>query len=257
MSDYVKSAGRALDILVLLSKHTEGLTFSDICSKLGWPKSSAHGLLMTLTSRRFLEFDEIRKSYSIGLRAWEIGRTYLFGDNLAHEATPYMHRIRNELNETIQLAVLDGAENLYIAKIDAPQPLSLASRVGLRLPAYATGVGKVLLAGLPASEVDQVMSSAHFTRFTRATIDSMPRLKRELDAIRERGYGYDDGEYTDGLGCVAVPIRNSDRRTVAAMSVSVPQSRLTPQHREHIIQCLLSGAAEISRRLGYADDAAS
>jgi len=113
MVESVKSADRVLDVLTLLSKNMRGMTFTDICSELGWPKSSTHGLLATLQSRGFLDLNESDRRYSVGIRTWEVGQAYLGGQDLAQDALPYMQELCDDINETVQLAVLDGRENAH------------------------------------------------------------------------------------------------------------------------------------------------
>src|SRR5450759_3410937 len=93
MVESVKSADRVLDVLALLSNNMRGMTFTDICSELGWPKSSTHGLLATLQSRGFLDLNESDRRYSIGIRTWEVGQAYLGGQDLAQDALPYMQAV--------------------------------------------------------------------------------------------------------------------------------------------------------------------
>ena len=255
MVESVKSADRVLDVLTLLSKNMRGMTFTDICSELGWPKSSTHGLLATLQSRGFLDLNESDRRYSVGIRTWEVGQAYLGGQDLAQDALPYMQELCDDINETVQLAVLDGRENVYIGKVDAMQPLALASRVGIRLPAHVTGVGKVLLAGLAEPTLDGLFAGAEFVKYTPKTISSLARLKQALREVRANGFAQDGGEYTRGVYCIAVPILDEGGATVAAMSVSVPDVRLTDDLKERMLSGLLAKAAGVSGRLGYRADA--
>lgn len=251
MAESVKSADRVLDVLTLLSMTMRGKTFTDICSELGWPKSSTYQLLATLQNRGFLDLNEADRRYSIGIRTWEVGQAYLGGQDLAHDALPYMQELCDDINETVQLAVLDGRENVYIGKVDAMQPLALASRVGSRLPAHVTGLGKVLLAGLSEPALDILFADAEFVKYTPKTISSLPQLKRALKQIRANGYAQDAGEYTLGVYCIAVPILGQRGATAAALSVSVPDVRLTDDFKERMLTGLRDKAAGVSGRLGY------
>ena len=125
----------------------------------------------------------------------------------------------------MQLAVLDGFENVYVAKVESSHHLRLQSEVGGRLPAYATGLGKVLLAGLPPVEFERRLATVHLQPFTEATITDPDVLRVRLAEIRTRGYGLDEGEYTVGVFCVAVPVLGAGGDTVAAVSSSVPTVR--------------------------------
>jgi DNA-binding IclR family transcriptional regulator len=251
LSETVKSAQRALEVLELLTSHEAPMTFTDIAARLGYPRSSLHGLMRTLVDRGWADYDETGRRYALGLRTLEAGNAYTRSLSLVERATPLMAHIRDVLEETVQLAVLDGLENVYVAKIDGRQALTLASEVGRRLPAHATGVGKVLLAGLSPGELDRRLAGVRLARFTPSTITRRDGLHAALDTIRQRGFGMDNEEYTPGVQCVAVPIRDHGGRTVAAMSVSVPTIRFAPRLRERAHGLLADAAARISAALGH------
>jgi DNA-binding IclR family transcriptional regulator len=260
MQAQVKSAGRVLDILDLLAGEPEGLSFTALQQRLGLPKSSLHELLSVLAARGYIELvagsqDEAkpqRRAYLIGVRAWEAGQAYARQRQLAQVARPVMERIVGALNETVQLAVLDGLENVYLAKVDCSHPVRLQSEVGRRLHAHGTGLGKALLAFLPPDELRARLAGAPLPAFTPRTITDAARLLAELEATRLRGYAIDDQEYTPGLQCVAVPIFDHLGRAVAALSVSIPTIRGGPAALAAGLQLLAAGSLEISRRLGRA-----
>jgi IclR family KDG regulon transcriptional repressor len=238
-------------ILQLLTDNSAGLTFGHICERLELPRSSAHGLLHTMRDRGFLDFDEEGRRYKLGIRAWQAGQAYIRGNSLAATSRPYLQAARTALGETVQLAVLDGIHNVYLAKEDADQLLVLQSRVGARLPAYATGLGKVLLAGLDDDEVRRRFDGVGLQRFTANTITDLTGLLGELARIRSQGYGTDDGEYTAGVECVAVPVRGHEGEVVAAISVSVPAVRGGAELSRRALEVLTAQAGGLSSVLGY------
>lgn len=248
----VKSARRVLDILELLSASTDGLKFPQIADLLGVPKSSLHALLATLHARKWIGFDETSRSYRIGMRAWEAGQGYLKARDLALIADEHLHAARTELNETIQLGILEGVEVLYIAKVDADRPFRLISRAGMRLPAWATGLGKVLLAYLPAAELRRRMEGVEFERFTANTVTSLAQLERILEQIRSDGIGRDQGEHTPFVYCVAAPVRDVSGNVVAAMSCCLPEPpERRPAGYPHIADVMARHAANLSKSLGF------
>lgn len=248
----VKSAVRALAILDLLTQRGAPMRFSEIAQQLGYPQSSLHGLMRTLHAAQWLEFDEGTRQYTLGIRAWEAGNAYMRAVSLADRAMPYMNQVRDELNETVQLAVLDeGRHNVYLAKAEGDQRLVLESRVGSRLPAHATGVGKVLLAALGDDEIRRRLGGVELETYTATTPGTVDALVERLDEIRSRGYGTDDEEYTEGVRCVAVPVRDHSGATVAAMSVSVPVVRFTDALRERSLDTLHDAAERLSGALGF------
>lgn len=250
-----KSAIRALDVLDELVKTTDGATFAGLQRRLGFPKSSLHELLSVLVARGYVDFDPLSKTYMLGIRVWENGQAYLQHRSLLHEARPVMDRIVEQLNETVQLATLDGLENVYLAKVDCSHPIRLASEVGKRLFAHATGLGKAQLAYLPREVLLHRLQGRTLPRFTANTIVDPAVLLEELDAVRERGFAVDHEEYADGLECLAVPIRDHSGRVSAAISASIPSMRATIEQRLLALRLLVQGSLDIARRIGaHGDD---
>lgn len=248
--DVVKSARRALAILDLLGEQEVPLGFTDLAERLGYPKSSLHGLLRTLVDAGWARLDE-RGRYSLGIRALSAGNAYGRSLGLADRALPHMRTVRDELSETVQLAVLDGVDNVYVAKVDGHQALALASEVGRRLPAHATALGKVLLADLPDAELTDRYRGRRLGAFTERTVTRLPDLRSELGQVRRRGYGTDTEEYTVGVRCLAVPVRDGTGRVVAGMSVSVPTIRLRRELRARALDLLRRAGGELSAELGH------
>jgi len=249
--DMVKSAQRTLEILGVLTSREESMTFTALAEALGFPRSSLHGLLATLTDSGWLRYDESTRSYTLGIKVLEAGNAYTRTLDIPSRAQPIISAVRDQINETVQVSVLDGRFNVYVAKVDGGQALRLASEVGRRLPAHATGLGKVLLAHLPSDEVERRFGSIELERFTDKTICDRTALHTALAAIRTAGYGTDNEEYTIGVRCVAVPVRNHSGQVVAAISVSAPTIRFDRPRRRHALDLLVAAAGELSRDLGY------
>ncbi|GAB2984252.1 IclR family transcriptional regulator [Actinotalea caeni] len=222
----VKSARRALQVIEYVARRRDGATFVEIARDLGLPNSSLHGLLATLVDMRWLLLDPAQRRYLVGVRPWEVGQAFLPSRELVVRARRYLRAANDELGETIQMAILDDLDVVYIDKVEGTHPLRLVSEVGIRLPAYVTGIGKALLAALPDDELQERFAGVELEGYTSRTITSGDRLLEVLRAVREQGYAEDDGEYTTGVFCTAVPIRDAAGRTVAAMSCAVPTSRI-------------------------------
>lgn len=250
----VKSAARVLDLLELLAHDPSGLHLGDVCKLLDWPKSSAHGLVRTLTDRGYVRVDA-GGGYRLGARAFEVGQAYLGGTDLVEDGTEFARSLSSQTGETVHLAVLDGADALYVAKCEGTHTIRMASAVGKRLPAYATGVGKVLLAGLTDRELDLLYPPGDaLPRLTATTLADSSALRAELRRIRERGHALDWQESTVGLGCVAFPVYDA-AGLAAALSVSVPVDRFEGA-RDLLIDRTGSAASALSRRLGGGPSAA-
>jgi DNA-binding IclR family transcriptional regulator len=246
----VKSAFRALEVLQLLTQSARPLSFSDCQQALAYPKASLHGLLRTMVAARWITYDAPTRRYALGVRVWEAGIAYTKMSPLEALAKPIMERVRDATSETVQLAVLDDFQVLYVAKIDGGHMLRLESCVGLRMQPHATGGGKILLSGL-ADEVLQAWLEHHtLEKYTPQTITSPAQLLEELAHIRHVGYAIDREEILMGATCVAVGIRNHLGAIIASMSVAGATVRLNRQEQQLAIRHLQTAAAELSAALG-------
>lgn len=250
-SQSVKSAQRTLEILEAVARSAEGVSFVDLAEALPYPKSSLHGLLQTIVAMRWLTFDPARRLYSVGVKPWEVGQSFLGSRELVVRARQFLREANVELGETVQLGILDDLDVVYIDKVDGTQPLRLISSVGSRLPAYVTGIGKALLSGLPDEALAERFAGIELTGYTERTITSGDALIEVVQEVRRRGYATDDGEYTHGVYCVAVPIYGAGGEVVAAMSCSVPKARLDAGELRggHMIEVLTRQARLISDAL--------
>lgn len=254
----VKSADRVLTVLDLLAARGPS-TFSEIVAALGLPNSSAHNLLQTMVRRDYLEFDQDARTYALGLRLWQVAQAYGGNRDLVTIARPLMQQIVDVTGETVQLARLDGVENVYLAIAESPHPMKLVSAVGERLYAHATGLGKALLAALTDDEVRSLLTGVPLPAFTPYTITEVDTMITALHEIRARGYATDDEEYVIGCRCVAMTVHDDSGQVVAAMSVSIPTPRHTPAIADRARVTLAAAVDELQRRLGYVapEDAAS
>lgn len=246
----VKSAGRVLDILEHLAPRAGGAAFPELSRALGIPKSSLHALLGVLTGRGWLELDAETRRYRLGTRLWETAQAFPRHHDVFDAARAMLRRLVADVNETAQLAVLAGADNVYLAKEESSHPLRLQSEAGARLPAHVTGVGKALLAQLADAEVAARLGGPALAAFTAATHASLPALLAELAATRARGFAVDNEECSPGVFCLAVPVFDHSGRAAMAASVAVPTSRLTPDRLAAILCALARGSLEVAARTG-------
>ena len=248
-SGAVKSADRVLTLLEYLAE-VKHAPFAAIVRDLGLPNSSCHQLLQTVTARGFIEFDESTRTFRLGSRLWEVAQSYTMAEDLAAIAQPLMDDLRDHTTETVQLARLDGLENVYLAISESPHAMKLVSAVGSRLSAHATGLGKVLLASLDPAELERRLDTAELTRYTERTITTRKALRAALAEIHERGFGEDNEEYVIGCRCIAMPVHDADGNAVAAMSVSVPTPRFSETVARRIRTALAATVRDVEVRLG-------
>jgi DNA-binding IclR family transcriptional regulator len=228
-SSAVKSADRLMSLFEHLAE-VGSAPFASIVRAMGLPNSSAYQLLQTACARGFVDFDETSRRYRLGIRIWQVAQAYSLDSDLIASAQPLMDDLVDRVGETVQLARLDGLENVYLAISESPHPMKLVSAVGKRLASHGTGLGKVLLSGLGDEELRRRLAGARLQRFTDRTITDPDVLVDRCRRIREQGFGEDAEEYAVGCRCLAMPIHGPGGATIAALSVSVP----TPRYDEHV-----------------------
>lgn len=246
----IKSADRVLDVFEALGPEQTGLTFPQLTKRLGLPKSSLHGLLHLLVSRQYLSFDGESRRYNIGVQLFDHGQAFLKQHPEAREARAAMTNVVSAVNESVQLGVLHGAEGVNLATVECSHPLRLQLAVGRHFAAYATSLGKVLLAHLTDEEVRRRLGSGALERFTQHTIGHVDELIAELGSIRQRGFSLDTEEGLPGIFCIAVPIANSAGQVVTGMSVTIPTSRLTADLLSRALAQLAKASLQISDKIG-------
>lgn len=248
----VKSAARVAQILQVLASSTGGLSLLEVMTTLDLPRSSAYALLGDLVTSGLVEEDDGpgARTYRVGIGAFEIGMAFLRQRSLAGEAQQVVERIAARFDETAHLAVLDGTEVVYVAKAESSHAMRVASSVGARFPAHATGVGKALLAQLDLDQFIRLYPTESLPSLTPTTVRTRQALLDQLADIRRDGFARDDGESTPGLQCLAVPVVGPASSVLAALSLSVPTIRMATLDQQEVREALVSAGAEISRQLG-------
>ncbi|NBU64908.1 MAG: IclR family transcriptional regulator [Chloroflexia bacterium] len=192
------------------------------------------------------------RTYRLGPALFELGSAYIASTNLVSDGWEIVRTTARMCNETVHLAVLDGNEVLYVAKEEGTNTIRMVSAVGKRFPAYATGVGKVLLANLSDSELLQrIPDDAILPVITTSTVTNPSELRAHIKTARKNGYALDYEESTPGLCCVAAPVYDAQGQIVAGMSVSVPNMRFTDERRIELLALIRAQANSLSTILGY------
>ena len=247
----VQVLDRAVTILDTLAANDDDLSLFELAERLSLHKSTIHRLLMVLERHRLVERRAQSGKYGLGLRLFEFGTKAFARLGLGERARPYLERLAADAGETAHLCILDDGEVLYLEKVEPSRTVRVPSSVGQRNPAHCTAVGKALLAYLPQSDLDVLVQSRGLQAHTRNTITSPAVLKRELRAIRERGYAIDDEEIEEGLRCVGAPVRDHVGRVVASMSIAGPAFRVTRGKAPALGRLVMKIADELSAELGY------
>jgi DNA-binding IclR family transcriptional regulator len=245
----VPATAKTLQILEALAVLDKRATLQELVEQTGLPKSSVYVILATLETLRYVERDTAN-TYRLGPKAIQFGAAATQTANLSQLFHQAARKIVEECGETVQLAILDQAEVIYVAREDGTRQVQLVSRIGRRLPAHATGLGKALLAALPEDSFNALFANRQLPALTAHTINSVSQLRAELNLVREQGYAHDDQESAEGLQCLAAPIYDHTGHAVAAISVSFLSARASPEHFQCILASIKSAAQEISMGLG-------
>ncbi len=247
----VKSASRTLDIIEFIVKSAKPPNFTVIRNHMDIPKSSLSLLLHELVNCDYLDFDPEARVYYPGLKLIQISASCINNTNISREISLGIKRLSDDFGETTHAGILDGRHIVYIAKHHGSRDVSVVATIGYRIPAHATAIGKVLLATLPAAELNARVGSVQLERYTDNTITDFAALTAELVRVAAQGYAVDDQEIIPGGICVAAPIVDKTNKTVAALSVTMAAGRAYDGNTlPAVIDKVRTAAGLVSMRLG-------
>lgn len=250
-STSLRRALRILDVLVEPTAAGRALTLAELSVAADLNKATTLRLLAPFCDTGLVARGPDGR-YRLGVRSATLGEAYLAGLDLRAVAVPILDRLVQRTGETAHVVVFDEPDVVYVQKVDSPSAIRMHSRVGARMPAHCTGVGKAMLAHLPAPVVDRVIAHGLPARTPR-TLTDPAALADDLERIRARGWAIDDVENEPEIRCVAAPIFDRSGAVTAACSLSGPQSRITRQRTKELGPLIAAAAAEISRQLGAPD----
>jgi DNA-binding IclR family transcriptional regulator len=240
-----------MSILNALAVRQEESSLAELCATLNLHKSTVHRLMMVLEGHRLVSKNPETGRYRLGLKLFELGSKAIATLDLREHSRPYLTRLLQETQETVHLCILDFDEVVYLEKMEPERSVRMASRVGRRIAAYCTAVGKAVMAQLPEAELDEILEQTELKAITPRTITSAEALKKEFKLIRERGYAVDDEEVEEGVRCVAAAVRDHSGRAIAAVSVSGPAFRMNESKIPAVAECVGRAANELSTELGH------
>jgi IclR family acetate operon transcriptional repressor len=245
----IQSLRRASAILDAVARRPGGIGLSQISAEVGLHSSTAFHLIQTLVSLGFLAQLPDSRRYRIGPRLFALAAGALDETALLALATPILERLSTETGYACHLAIRSKQDIVVIARTAATGLLQLAGHPATR-PAHATAIGKTLLAAMPPDELDRLLETLPLPAFTPRTLTDVRALRREIDGVRRSGLARDDCELDRDVRCLAVPVLDFAGRCAAAMGISGPAWRLTPEALETLAQRLKAAATELSGQLG-------
>jgi len=251
----VQTIERVATIFDVMAQNSQGISLKELSAKVGLPKGTTHRLLSSLAYFGYVRQVSESKNYLLGFKLVELGNRLLDQLDLRAQARPSLINLCKKTRETVHLVVLDQNEALYVDKVESdekPGGLQMVSRVGLRVPAHCSSVGKVFLAQLSDPELDTLIKEQGLRKRTETTITDPEKLKHHLKVIRQKGFAVDDEENEKGIRCVGAPIFNQQGQVIAAISISGPTVRITKKVMQQTLKNeVIRTALDISREVGY------
>ncbi len=249
-ADPSSTARKTVEILEALANSSGNLGLNELARHLHSSRSSVVRIISALEQAGLVTRDPETRRLSLTFRLLALGGAALDQQPWYNLCKPHVAALSKETNEICHMAVLDGADIIYIAKNEPTDSAHLVAHVGGRASAYCTGLGKVLLAAKSHGEVETHLAQYPLVRRTSHSITDVDAMRRELELVRRRGYAVDNEENRDGVRCVACPIVDYRRVTVAALSVAAPAIRLPERAIPAMAQKVGDAAARASRDLG-------
>ena len=248
----IHSVTRALDILEAFSYQDEELGVTELSHKLALHKNNVFRLLATLETRGYIEQDRRTGNYRLGIKTFEVASVFLQHLGLRTQARPVLESLVAKCNESAYLAVLDGAEAVYLLVEETAHTVRLAPRLGRRVPGYCTAAGKVQLAFERPEPLEQLFKAHPIRQLTAHTVADVAALLSHLREVAAQGVAVDDEEWEHGVRCVAAPVRDYSHRVVAAVGLHGPTLRFSTERiATELVPLVREAAARLSQRFGY------
>jgi IclR family KDG regulon transcriptional repressor len=246
----LSSVATAIRLLKAFSEDEVEIGISALARRLGLAKSTVHRLAVTLVSEGLLEQDRETAKYQLGIALFRLGALVRRRMTVSNEARPFLYDLRETVNESVHLAILDETEIMYVYNLESTHAIRMRSDIGVRKPAYCTAEGQAILAFAPDETVARVIASGLAAR-TPKTITSPEKFGKELALTRQRGCAIEDEESEVGMVSIAAPIRDDGGDVVAAVGIAGPVTRLTKKSIAAFMPHVIATADQVSVRLGY------
>jgi IclR family pca regulon transcriptional regulator len=245
---FVQSLERGLAVIRAFDARHSELTLSEVARHCELTRAAARRFLLTLTDLGYVRTDG--RMFSLTPRVLELGYSFLSSLSLSEVSQPHLERLVADVHESSSVSVLDGDDIVYVARVPTRRIMTVAINVGTRFPAYATSMGRVLIAHLPETGIAAFLDRVSLDRLTEQTITSAETLGAELKRVREQGWAIVDQELEEGLRSMAAPLHDRSGAVVAAVNVSVHASRTSvDEMRDKLLPRLLATTAAIDADL--------
>lgn len=249
MSESVRALQRGLEVMRSL-RHGRDLTMADVARATDLSRATARRLLQTLEELGYVTRHDGR--YSLTPRVLDLGHAYISSLGLVDTAMPFLEQLTEEMNESVSIGVLDGAEVVYIARVPAKRIMTVSIGIGTRFPAYQASLGRALLADLSDDEIAEIWEQSDRSRTTEHTVTSLDELLQRIKEVRATGVAIVDQEVEIGLRSIAMPLHDASSRVIASVNVSTHTSRSTMEDlQQRFAPALQRTVQDINRAIGY------
>ena len=249
--DFVQSLDRGLSVIRAFDADHPKLSLSEVATATGLSRAAARRFLHTLVHLGYMHSNDGR--FSLRPKILELGYAYLSSMTLPEVAMPHLEDLAAQVRESSSVSELDGEDVVYVARVPTKRIMTVAISVGTRFPAYATSMGRVLLAHRDEGWLEEYLKTATFSHLTGHTITDAASLRAELKRIRTRGWALVDQELEEGLRSVAAPIRDGTGAVIASVNVSTHAGRRSLESiTAELLPPLLATAGHIERDLASA-----
>jgi IclR family transcriptional regulator, pca regulon regulatory protein len=247
-SDFVQSLDRGLAVIRAFGPDRERLSLSEVARATGLTRAATRRFLLTLVELGYVRSDG--REFSLRPRVLELGYAYLSGLAMPEIAAPHLEELVAAVRESSSISVLDGQHIVYVARVPTKRIMTVAISVGTRFPAYATSMGRVLLAGLSQQDLDGYLAEAELAPITSRTLTDPARLAEVVGEVGRQGYAIVDQELEEGLRAVAAPIHGVGGSVTAAINLSAHASRVSlAAMRSELLPALLETVRRIEADL--------
>ena len=215
---FVQSFARGLSIITCFSADNPVMTLSEIAERVNLSRAAARRFLLTLENLGYVSLDG--RNFQLTAKVLDLGYGYLSSLSLPEIAQPHLEVLASRVHESASASVLDGTDIIYIARVPIRRIMSVKINIGTRMPAHATSMGRVLLAGLATPDLKAMISNLEIPKYTRNTITSKSVLLQEINKVKAQGWSINDQELEYGLRSIAVPILNKAEEIIASINIS-------------------------------------
>lgn len=256
----MNSIEKSIQILNYLSHAERSVGISELNLKLSFPKSTAHRILKSLLKYSLVDQEKNTSKYRLGLRILEYSNSFYNSFDFRQIAKPILKKICTETGLTTFLTAWYNGRSICIDSVTPSQKLNthnLFVEIGKKMPFHCTASTKVILAYQSSEEIKRIINENPLQKYTPRTIVDPKKLEEHLSKIRKNGFAICDEELEEGIKAIAAPIKNSNGKTIASITITGLTKRMSSNNSERFVKILANSAQEISKRLGYKEESIS